>query len=47
MTAQPKPLLAGLNPRGMTIYQKLLARGFPAARALLFARRAQSFGGTP
>jgi hypothetical protein len=36
---------AGLTPKGVGIYKKLLAKGFPAARALLFARRSQSFGG--
>ena len=35
---------AGLSPKGVTIYKKLIARGFPAARALAFARRAESFG---
>jgi hypothetical protein len=35
---------AGLTPKGVAIYKKLLAKGFPAARALLFARRSQSFG---
>jgi hypothetical protein len=37
---------AGLTPKGMAIYKKLMAKGFPAARALTFARRAQSFGGS-
>jgi hypothetical protein len=37
---------AGLTPKGLTIYRKLKAKGFPAARALAFARRAQSFGGS-
>jgi hypothetical protein len=34
-----------LTPKGKAIYKKLLARGFPAARAMAFAKRAQSFGG--
>lgn len=37
---------AGLSPKGVAIYKKLMAKGFPAARALAFARRAQSFGGS-
>jgi hypothetical protein len=37
---------AGLSPKGVAIYKKLKAKGFPAARALAFARRAQSFGGS-
>jgi hypothetical protein len=36
--------VAGLNPKGITIYRKL-RRKMPADRALSFARRAQSFGG--
>jgi hypothetical protein len=36
---------AGLSPKGVTIYKKLVAKGFPPARALTFARRAQNFGG--
>ena len=36
--------MEGLTPKGVTIYKKLIGRGFPAARALSFARRAQSFG---
>lgn len=35
----------GLSPKGVTIYKKLIKRGFPAPRALAFARRAQNFGG--
>jgi hypothetical protein len=35
---------AGLSPKGVTIYKKLIAKGFPAARALAFARRAENFG---
>lgn len=31
----------GLKPNGVVIYKKLLAKGFPPARALTFARRAQ------
>lgn len=37
---------AGLTPKGKAIYKKLCAKGFPAARALMFAKRAQSFGGS-
>jgi hypothetical protein len=37
---------AGLSPKGVTIYKKLCAKGFPAARALAFARRAQNMGGS-
>jgi hypothetical protein len=29
----------------MQIYKKLKAKGFPDARAMAFAKRAQSFGG--
>jgi len=36
--------LAGLTPKGITIYRKLRQK-MPADRALAFARRAQSFGG--
>lgn len=36
--------IAGLSPRGVTIYKKL-RRKMPADRALAFSRRAQSFGG--
>jgi hypothetical protein len=35
----------GLSPKGLAIYKKLIGKGFPAARALSFAKRAQSFGG--
>jgi hypothetical protein len=35
----------GLSPKGITIYKRLKAKGFPAARALAFARRAQNMGG--
>ncbi|HEY2638970.1 MAG TPA: zinc ribbon domain-containing protein [Streptosporangiaceae bacterium] len=35
---------AGLSPKGVSIYKKLIAKGFPPARALAFARRAQNFG---
>lgn len=34
----------GLNPKGLAIYKNLIGKGFPAARALSFAKRAQSFG---
>lgn len=36
----------GLNAKGQQIYKKLKARGFPDARAMAFARRAQNFGGS-
>lgn len=36
---------SGLSPKGMQIYKKLKARGFPDARAMAFAKRAQTFGG--
>jgi hypothetical protein len=36
---------AGLTAKGIMIYKKLKAKGWPAARCLVFARRAQSFGG--
>jgi hypothetical protein len=35
---------AGLNPKGVSIYKKLVKK-MPAARALAFARRAQNMGG--
>lgn len=35
---------AGLSPKGVTIYKKLIAKKFPPARALAFARRAENFG---
>jgi len=40
----------GLTPKGQAIYKKLIAKGFPAARALAFAKHSQnakagSFGG--
>ena len=37
----------GLTAKGRMIYAKLRKRGFPQPRALAFAKRAQSFGGTP
>jgi len=37
---------SGLTPKGMAIYRKLKAKGFPDARAMSFAKRAQSFGGS-
>lgn len=37
---------SGLSPKGQQIYKKLKARGFPDARALAFAKRAQNFGGS-
>lgn len=38
--------MSGLTPKGVAIYKKLVARGFPKPRALQFAKRAQSFGGS-
>jgi hypothetical protein len=35
----------GLTPKGKGIYAKLKAKGWPDAKALMFAKRAQSFGG--
>jgi hypothetical protein len=32
----------GLNPKGQGIYKKLIARGFPPARALAFAKHSQN-----
>jgi hypothetical protein len=37
---------SGLTPKGKAIKQKLLAKGWPDAKADAFARRAQSFGGS-
>lgn len=37
---EPDPA-TGLNRRGVAIYRKLIKKGFPAARALAFARNAQ------
>jgi hypothetical protein len=34
----------GLSAKGMQIYKKLKAKGFPEARAMAFAKRAQTFG---
>jgi hypothetical protein len=34
----------GLTAKGQQIYRKLKAKGFPDARAMAFAKRAQSFG---
>jgi hypothetical protein len=35
---------SGLSPKGQAIYKKLRSRGFPAERALAFAKRAQNMG---
>jgi hypothetical protein len=35
----------GLGPKGQAIYKKLKARGFPDARAMAFAKRAENMGG--
>ena len=37
---------SGLTPKGQAIKKKLLAKGWPDAKADMFARRAQSFGGS-
>lgn len=34
----------GLSAKGKQIYAKLKKRGFPDARAMAFAKRAQNFG---
>ena len=31
----------GLNPKGQAIYKKLIAKGFPAPRAMAFAKNSQ------
>jgi hypothetical protein len=36
---------SGLTPKGMAIKKKLMAKGWPDAKADMFAKRAQSFGG--
>jgi hypothetical protein len=42
VTSGPAGDVAGLSPRGATIYKKLRSRNFPHARAHAFARRAQN-----
>jgi hypothetical protein len=37
----------GLGAKGKAIYDKLCARGFPKARALAFAKRAENMAGRP
>jgi hypothetical protein len=39
-----KPAANGLNAKGQGIYKKLIAKGFPPARALQFAKQSQNFG---
>jgi hypothetical protein len=34
----------GLSPKAAAVYKKLLAKGFPAARALAFAKNSERFG---
>jgi hypothetical protein len=34
----------GLSPKGQAVYKRLTAKGFPPARALAFAKRADKFG---
>jgi hypothetical protein len=34
---------SGLSPKGQAVYKKLLAKGFPAARALAFAKNSERF----
>lgn len=36
----------GLSAKGKQIYAKLIKKGFPAARAMAFAKRAENFGGS-
>ena len=37
----------GLSPKGQAIYKKLMAKGFPAARALAFAKNSRNEFGKP
>lgn len=39
-----KDAAGGLSPKGQAIYKKLIAKGFPAARALAFAKNSEKFG---
>jgi hypothetical protein len=39
-----KDAAGGLSPKARAIYKKLLAKGFPAARALAFAKNSEKFG---
>jgi hypothetical protein len=34
----------GLSPKAQAIYKKLIAKGFPPARALAFAKNSEKFG---
>jgi hypothetical protein len=36
---------SGLNAKGQSVFKKLKARGWPDAKAMAFAKRAQNFGG--
>jgi hypothetical protein len=39
-----KDYAGALNPKGKAVYRKLTAKGWPPAKALAFAKHAQSFG---
>lgn len=39
-----KDAAGGLSPKAQAIYRKLLAKGFPVARALAFAKNSEKFG---
>jgi len=39
-----KDAVGGLSPKALAIYKKLIAKGFPAARALAFAKNSEKFG---
>jgi hypothetical protein len=39
-----KDAAGGLSPKARAIYKKLIAKGFPAARALAFAKNSEKFG---
>lgn len=42
-TGDGDPDTSGLSPKALAVYTKLKARGFPAARALAFARNSERF----
>jgi hypothetical protein len=39
-----KDAAGGLSPKARAIYKKLIAKGFPVARALAFAKNSEKFG---
>jgi hypothetical protein len=39
-----KDAAGGLSPKAQAIYKKLIAKGFPVARALAFAKNSEKFG---